>query len=258
MAACWETSAAEPDFSRYTDDDMEKFLKSAQIVSVKEIGHGVTKPLRAEMTLGDTKHSAQIQTIDKDLPDFFGAEGKPVPMKDSWRFNVAAYKIDRLLDIKMVAVAVARPYKNKPAAFSWWVDDVQFEEVDRIKQGLQAPDPEKFERQRAVSKVFDELIINIDRNLSNLLITKSWDLVLIDHSRSFTPYHGIRNTENLTRCSRRLLEKMKSMTASDVSRAVGPHLTQAEIRAMMARRDRIVEYFAKAVQEKGDENILFS
>jgi len=46
------------------------------------------------------------------------------------------------------------------------------------------------------------LVINIDRNLANLLITKSWKIVLIDHTRCFTPYLGIRNKENLTRCSR--------------------------------------------------------
>ena len=100
--------------------------------------------------------------MNKDLPDFFGEDGKPVPMKDCWRFNVAAYKLDRLLDLGMGTVVVSRAFKGKPAAFSWWVDDVLFEEVDRIKKGLESPDPEGFDRQRAVSRVFDELVINID------------------------------------------------------------------------------------------------
>ena len=245
------------DFTRYTDEQKEHFLRAAKIVSSAEIGHGVTKPTRAELELDGVRHSAHIQVIDKELPDFFGEEGPPVPMRDSWRFNVAAYKVDRLLELNMVAVAVPRTHQGKPAAFSWWVDDVQFEEVERVRRELAAPDPEDFERQRAVTRVFDELIINIDRNLSNLLITKSWKLALIDHSRSFTPYYGIRNKANLTRCSRRLLAKMKTLTSADVTRAVGPHLTPSEVRALMARRDRIVAFFAKEVQEKGEENVLF-
>jgi len=255
---CLPGIAAEKDFSAYRDEDQEKFLKQATILAVKEIGHGVTKPLRAEMGLGEAKHSAQIQSVNKDLPDFFGEDGKPVPMKDCWRFNVAAYKIDRLLGLRMGTVVVARPFKGKPAAFSWWVDDVLFEEVERIKKELTSPDPEGFERQRALSRVFDELVMNIDRNLANLLITKSWKIVLIDHTRCFTPYHGIRNKENLTRCSRELLAKMKSLTAAAVTQAAGSHLTGVEVQALMSRRDRIVEFFEKRVREKGEENVLFS
>ena len=254
---CLPGFAAETDFSTYSDDDKEKFLKLAKLLTVEEIGHGVTKPLRARMVLGEANHSAQIQSVNKDLPDFFGENNKPVPMKDCWRFNVAAYKVDRLLGLGMGTVVVSRPYKGKPSAFSWWVDDVQFEEVERIKQKLESPDPEGFERQRALSRVFDELIMNIDRNLANLLITKSWNLALIDHTRSFTPYHGIRNKENLTRCSRGLLAKMKSLTAASVTQAAGSHLTGVEVQALMSRRDRIVEFFEKKVREKGEENVLF-
>jgi hypothetical protein len=255
---CLPTFAAETDFSTYSDDDRERFLKRGTILSVKEIGHGVTKPLRVEMALGETKHSAQIQSVNKELPDFFGEDGKPVPMKDCWRFNVAAYKLDRLLDLRMGTVAVARPFKGKPAAFSWWVDDVLFEEVERIKRELTSPDPEGFERQVALSRVFDELVMNIDRNLSNILITKSWKIALIDHTRCFTPYHGIRNKENLTRCSRELLTKMKSLTAAAVTQAAGSHLTGVEVQALMSRRDRIVDFFEQRVREKGEENVLFS
>jgi hypothetical protein len=250
--------AAETDFVAYSDDDKEKFLRRATLLEVKDIGHGVTKPLRAELVLGEIKHSAQIQSVDKELPDFFGEDRKPVPMKDCWRFNVAAYKIDRLLGLKLGTVVVARPFKGRPAAFSWWVDDVLFEEVDRIKKGLTSPDPEGFERQRALSRVFDELVMNIDRNLANLLITKTWKIALIDHTRCFTPYHGIRNKENLTRCSRELLTRMKSLTAAAVTQAVGSHLTRAEVQALISRRDRIVEFFENRVREKGEENVLFS
>src|SRR5678815_5187752 len=96
------------------------------------------------------------------------------------------------------------------------------------------------------------------RDRANILITKSWKIVLIDHTRCFTPYHGIRNKENLTRCSRELLAKMKSLTAEAVTQSVGNHLTAVEVQALMSRRDRIVEFFEKRVREKGEENVLFS
>jgi hypothetical protein len=246
------------DFSTYTDSDKERFLTLAKIVSVEDIGHGVTKPVKVGLELNGIKHAGQIQTVDKDMPDFYPKSGGPVPMKDSWRFNVAAYKVDRLLDLKMVPVSVRRTYKTKPAAFTWWVDDVMFEEIGRLKQEAAPPDSEDYARQVALSKVFDELIMNIDRNLANLLITKSWKIVLIDHSRGFTAYHGIRNEANLTRCSKGLMAKMKALTAGQVSTAVGAILTKAEIAGLLARRDLIVDFFDGLAKTKGEGNVLFS
>ena len=158
----------------------------------------------------------------------------------------------------MVAVGVRRDYQGKPAAFSWWVDDVMFEEVDRIKRNVTAPDTESFERQRCDTRVFDELIINIDRNLANLLITKSWNLVLIDHTRSFTPWNGIRNEGKLTRCSHALLARMKALTAKDASATLEPWLTATEVAALLGRRDRIVDFFERKAKSGGAENVLFS
>jgi len=246
------------DFSTYTDAQKEKFLATAKIVSTAEIGHGVTKPVKAELEWNGVKHAGSFQVVDKELPDFFPPGGKkPIPMKDSWRYNVAAYRVDRLLGLNMVAVAVQRPLKGKPGAITWWVDDVMFEEVDRIKQGKEPPQPEEFARQRALTRVFDELIINIDRNLANLLITKDWKIALIDHSRSFVAHHGIRNAENLTRCSRPLLEKMKQLTDAGVMSATDSYLTASEAHALIVRRDRILEFFEKAAREKGADNVLF-
>jgi hypothetical protein len=249
--------AAETDFQNYSDADKERFLRTAMIASAEEIDHGVTKPVKAKLVLSGVEHSAQIQTVDKELPDFFPQKGPPVPMRDSWRFNVAAYKVDRLLGLNMVTVTIARSYKGKPGAISWWVDNVMFEEHERVKKEIAPPDPEAFARQRALGQVFDELIINIDRNFGNLLITKAWKVALIDHTRSFTAYHGIRNEENLTRCSRDLIAKMKAMTATTLGAAVGTHLTSAEERALLARRDRIVEFFERTAKAKGEENVLF-
>lgn len=256
-AAATNALGFQPNPAAWSDAEKEKFLKAAALVSVEEIGHGVTKPIKAKLMLAGVEHSAKIQTVDKELPDFFGADNKPVPMRDSWRYNVAAYRMDRLLGLRMATVEVARPFRGKPAAYSWWVDDVQFEEVERLKKEIQPPDPADFARQRELSKVFDELIINIDRNLSNIIITKVWKIALIDHSRCFVPYNAIRNTENLTRCSKGLLAAMRALTAASITQAVGTYLTAAEVKGCLARRDRIVEFFAREVTAKGEASVLF-
>jgi hypothetical protein len=156
-----------------------------------------------------------------------------------------------------VPVSVSRGYKGSPGAFTWWVDDVKGQETQRVREQWTAPDAERFERQQALGCVFDELIMNIDRNLGNMLITNAWQVVLIDHTRSFTPYHNIRNQAKLTRCSRALLGQMSALTQAAIATRVGTSLTRAEITAVLARRDRIVAFFNDEAKAKGEKNVLF-
>ena len=240
-----------------SDAQKEEFLTSAKIISTRGIDQGVTKPLLATLTDGTLRHDAQIQRVDKELPPFFGSDGPPVPMRDCWRFNIAAYRIARLLGLNTIPVSVARRYNGAPSAFTWWVDNAQMTEVERRKKQLEPPNKQDFLRQMENARVFDELIINIDRNLGNLLIGKDWDVILIDHTRSFTPYGGIRNPDNLTRCSRRLLKAMQNLTEARIAEAAADHLTKSEIRALLSRRDRIVEYFERRALEKGEAEVFF-
>lgn len=254
-ASCGFAQTNDP--GTWSDATQEEFLHKAKVLSAKEIGHGVTKPIRVEMSWGEKRHAAKVQRVDKELPPFIPDSGAPVPMRDSWRYNIAAYRVDRLLDLRMVVVAVERWYEKKPAAFSWWADNVKGEEIDRVKQGWVAPDELAFARQMAVAKVFDELIFNIDRNLSNFLITQQWQLVLIDHSRCFTAFDGIRNRANLTGCSRALLAGLERLNASGLRAATTKLLTPVEADAVLRRRDRILQHFREAIQKQGEEKVLF-
>jgi hypothetical protein len=255
LAAAAPPQAANP-AAALTDAQKEKFLAEGKIVEAKTIDHGVTLPVRATLTDGTLKHDAQIQRVNKELPPFI-RDGQGYPNHDSYKYNVAAYKLSRLIDLNTVPVTVPRSYLNKPGAFTWWADNVMMEEVARRKQNLNAPDPEAWDRELENSKVWDELVINIDRNLGNLLITKDWQLVLIDHTRCFTAYPKIRNEENLNRVSRKMIAKMKELNKQNVSAAVGDMLTTAEVDALLQRRDKIVAFFEKRAAEKGEDAVYF-
>ena len=231
--------------SPVTDAEKEAFLKEARVVSIETIPTGVTKPIKARLEKGGVEHSAQIQSNDTDLPPFFGVEGRPgIPMRDSWRYNIAAYRLDRLLGTNRIPVSVTRTWQTKPSAFTWWVEDIKMDEAGRLKNNIEAPNRQRLEKELADAKVFDELILNIDRNLGNLLYTKDWNVVLIDHTRSFVAWDGIRNPDNLNRCSRRMLDGMKRLTEPSLRRALGDVLTPTEIRSLLARRNKIVARFS--------------
>jgi len=105
--------------------------------------------------------------------------------------------------------------------------------------------------------IWDDDFLDQKDKLTTRTDNNSWGVVLIDHTRSFTPYHNIRNKENLTRCSRALLARMSALTAGAIAKSVGTSLTRAEITALLARRDRIVAFFNEEAKAKGEKNVLF-
>jgi hypothetical protein len=252
-----QTNQADPAAS-LTDAQKEQFLKTATIVTFREIGQGVTKPLRVTLSDGKVKHDASFEHINVTMVPYIPDDGKSsTPMHDSYKYNVAAYKIDRLIGLNLALPAALRPVNNKAGALMWWADNVQMDEAERVKKDIQAPNPQAYAQQVADAQVFDELIFNIDRNLANFLISKDWNIILIDHSRCFTPYPGIRNPAKLTRISRKLYTTLQNLQEADVAKAGGTNLTPAEVKALMARRDLIVAYFKKMAAEKGEAEVFF-
>jgi len=237
--------------------EKERFLHTARIGSTRLIGQGVTKSSRSMLIEGAKTHEAQIQSIDRQLNELYAPDGTPVPWRDDWRHNIAAYLIDRLLNLNMVPPSVERVANGKRAAFTWWVDDVAMVETERQRKEILPPNPELWDRQRALATTFDQLIYNIDRNSGNLVITKDWTLVLIDHTRAFAPNPRLMDRENFERCSRSLFESLKTLDASGLTSATKGYLTKQQIEVMLVRRDLIVKHFQKLISERGEPAVLF-
>ena len=236
-----------------SDADIEQFLLHARVIKTKGIKKGVTGSSQATLTDGKLTHDAHMQTIDQRLQQFAGSNGGvEFDFRDSWTFNLAAFKIDRLIGLNMVPVSVARRYNYTEGAFTWWLDDVMMDEQARLKLQSAAkskpelkfrgdpPDTEIWNQQMQMVRLFDQLIANIDRNLGNLIITKDWRLWPIDHTRAFRTYRDLKTPANVTRVERKVLERMKALDRDALKRETGKYLTTFQIDAVLARRDAIV------------------
>ncbi len=169
----------------WTDAQIEEFLSKAKIVRTKGIPKGVTNSIRATLSDGVVEHDAHIQQVDERKQSGPAAQGSELNFRDSWAFNVAAYRLDRLIGLKLVPVSVSRDYKSKSSAFTWWIDGVMMDEGERLKKNLQPPSPAKWNEYMQLIRIFDQLIYNVDRNMGNLIITKDWHVWAIDHTRAF-------------------------------------------------------------------------
>jgi len=107
----------------------------------------------------------------------------------------------------MVPATVERRHEGKPASFTWWVDDVLMDEQERYRQKKDVPNTDDWNQQMWVTRLFDQLIANMDRNLGNLLIDKSYNIWMIDHSRAFRTNKDLKSPGNLSKVDRAPLER---------------------------------------------------
>jgi hypothetical protein len=226
--------------------EQEAFLAKAKIIRTRGVNVGVTGTVRATLSDGKLTHDASIQTIDEYKQKFEGTRGTEYNFQDTWRYNVAAYRLDRLLEIGMTPPSVERNFDGKKGSFTWWVDEVLMDEGARLKSKSEAPVARVWNEQMWHVRLFDQLIYNTDRNLGNLLIDKEWRIWMIDHSRAFRRYDEPATPGNIARCDRVVFERLKALTRASLTAAMdNKYLTRFEIDAMLKRRDFIVQRLEK-------------
>jgi hypothetical protein len=241
-----------------TPAEMEDFLLNAKIVKKKEVSKGVTKARRVTLSNGTVTHDAQVQDVDIALPIFnVGPKHSEVNFKDSYRYNIAAYRLAMLLGMDNVPMSVERKVEGKPAAMTWWLDGVM-DEADRRKKKIVTTNPSRTDSYYSLMKVFDELIQNRDRNAGNIVWASDEKMWLIDHTRAFRLGKDLLKPTELHRVDRALLEKMRMLSREAVVESVGKTLTKDEVDALFVRRDRLVEIFDKKIAERGEGAVLYA
>jgi hypothetical protein len=224
----------------------------------RDAGGGVTGSRRATLTDGQITHDAHIQTVDEAKAVFEAGRNTELNFKDTYRYNIAGYRLAKLVGLTNVPMSVERNIDGKIAAVTWWVDDVQMDEKDRVKAKSLGPDPVRTNKQIQIMRVWDELIQNRDRNQGNILWTSDWTMWLIDHTRAFRLGQNLLKPEQLSRCDRGLLERLRAITPESLAAAVGSSLTKSEQEALLTRRDRIIKHYEDRIARLGEPVVLFT
>ena len=224
---------------------IEAYLRDTEIVSIEELKIGVTHPRRAKFPDGGL---VQYMAF-KNVPP-----GRASGYWESYKSELAAYAMDQLLGLDMVPPTVEKRVKGDLGAAVMWCSPVKsFSEL----KGVPTP-PNRYIsawfRQLAKAKMFDNLIGNKDPNLGNWLVDPAWNLILIDHTRAFTPdkdlYHKLDHVDVA------LWEKMKALTVDSLTPVLSPYMGKAEIKAVVERRDKMAEIIAKLVKDKGEGEVM--
>jgi hypothetical protein len=250
--------AGSGDEPNLTEDQKQQFLLDAKVVNSKQLGKGTTHPWRLTLSDGQVTHDAAFQSIDEHKSVMKFDDGRTeINFVDSYHYDIAGYELAKLVGMDdMIPVTVERNWNGQDGALSWWIP-WKWDEAMRHQQNLHPPDPDAWNKQMYKVRVFDQLIYDTDPNFTNVLITADWKIWRIDFTRAFRQQHDLRDPKDLVMCNRQLLEKLRQLDGDTVLEKTKPHLNKSQVKALMARRDKIVTAFQKLVAEKGEGAVLY-
>lgn len=244
----------------------DTFLTSAEIVKAERIKAGVTKPWRIYLKKDDVERTAAWKNVDKRL----SAGGR-----DSWKYEIAAYRLDKLIGLNAVPPAVEREFRGKAGALSLWIDS-KYNLSEIVEQGVKMPASAQkhIEDMGYIYRIWGCLIANDDPTQENMRFTEDWRMIFIDHSRAFRSdkeyterlvfgINGIKRYQAdgkpfiIRRVPRALFERIKGLDAAAIKQAVGPYLDDREIQSIMARVKLIENEIAEMVNLYGEADVLY-
>ena len=239
----------------------EEFLETAEIVDQEQMKtrEAVTEP----WVLTLEKEGITRQAIWKN------PEGRLRGFLENWKWEIAAYRLDKYLGLQMVPPTVEKRFRGNRGSCQLWIENVKsLKDIEEEK--IQKPSYKIYPFNQALylQRAFDNLIANEDRHLNQFLITDDWRMILIDHSRTFrisgkfvkSLIYDEKFKEGprlMSSLPRDLYEKMKSLTTEIIRDVVGEYLTDKEIEATLVRRDLIVQWVENRIKQMGEDQVLY-
>ncbi|MDW7761484.1 MAG: hypothetical protein SCM96_12740 [Acidobacteriota bacterium] len=237
---------------------IEDILLKGEILHWKEVGIGVTKPLRMHVRLGDREISGIWKDPSAGDSDFH----------EGWRHEIAAYRLDDHLGVGMIPPTVERRFRMRKGSFQYWVEGLT------TKRALNSEDREipedrqdACDRRQRLANAFDCLIANIDRTQENIAYTADWRVILLDHSRAFRTHNFyvdqlVYGDKGMSRkpiapLPRNFVERLRGLDAKTIRTSVGKYLNPKEIQAVLKRRDLILDELDELIRKHGEDAVFY-
>ncbi|MFQ5742550.1 MAG: hypothetical protein ACE5HV_03050 [Acidobacteriota bacterium] len=253
----WLGAQGEP-LPFQSDEEILDFLNTAEVVSLSKIPTGVTHPRKALLEKDGVQLHAVVHNHDQTLKRVRMSDGRfRMNLHDYALFQVAAYRMARLLGLDNVPPAVERRIDGKKCSVQMWVEGTMTEE-ERTKKHLRAPKYLRWRHEVQNMYIFDALIGNDDPNAGNILYEKdSWKLWMIDHTRSFQISRSPWDLSKIVSIDRQLWENLQALDQAAVKERAGKILSKNEIASIFKRRQQLIEHIQGLIDERGEGAVIF-
>lgn len=205
-------------------EELETLLRQGEIVAVTEGDAG-----RVFVAVSDGVNTVDALFAKRQGRGFYA--------------DVAAYRLDRQLELGLVPVAVVREVDGDDGSLQFlpaaWLD-----EGKRSATGRGASAQCSLNRQWGAMYVYDSLIYNEGRSLERMLYSPDiWQLVLVGHERAFATRKG--RPGHLATVELQIGDAWQAALAgldeAVLEQALDGVLDKRRRRALLARRDQLLE-----------------
>jgi len=230
----------------WSDGDLESFLAQAEVVASRDLGRGSTRPRLLEMEQEGKKRRGIFKTVSID------GELGPESPADRYEHEVAAYLVDRKLELGLVPVCVLRELDGEQGSLQAWVEDAVDQESATVYE-LEFFERDWVKARIAEGVVFDALIGNSDRGADDILCPVAGDkLFLVDHSKAFSTSKDIGwEAERTVSIEPSLIAALEDLDQDALEQDLGKLLSADQIEALLERRDQILEHVTPLISEAG-------
>jgi hypothetical protein len=238
--------------------EAEEFLRTARVVDREAVGKGVTRPDKLTLTDGTRTLHGTWKTINVHKPGQQRMErGWEFDFRDSWKSEIAAYELDKILGLNMVPPTVQREVEGRTGSLQLWVEQSMTED-DREKRKLTPPHLPRWNNQLHNVRLLNQLTYNTDfQNIRNVVVDPAFKVHAIDYSRAFRIQTDLIAPDDLQCFSRTVLEKLRALDRPLLEEKLGPWLDKMQIDGLLARRDVILGLVDKRIKAKGEGVVLF-
>ncbi len=241
-------------------DEAVSFLTTAEVVGEPEYFDpiAITGPARVHLSDGERTVRAVFKDENRVYLEFRFGDGREAKrVKDSYKHEIAAFELDRLMGLELVPPCVERKLFGRTGSLCLWIEASRTED-ERRGEGLEPPDSEAFRNQRREVRLFQQLIDDLDySNIRNMVVDDNFRIYKVDASFAFDT--GLKPIARLDpdTYSRRLIEALESLDRAELDAALEPWLTKRQRKALWARRDAILDRVDTLIAERGAEAVLY-
>jgi len=229
--------------------ELENFLRNAYISNI-ERGKipGRTDAWRITLEDGKMMRQGIFKIVDYR---------RPYPIGESYAYELAAYELDKLLDFNRIPPVIEKEIEGTTGSLQIILEDcIPLETLQSRK--MEPPDPEAFQNSLEEINVFENLVLCSRFDLGDVLIhQQTWKVCRVDFSEAFSPTPELIPSQEITRCSKKLYQKLQKLSDEVIEAQLKNYLNDEEMSALFSRKTLIIKTLKKLIEEKGEEVVLF-
>jgi hypothetical protein len=226
---------------------LENYLKTAKAADIQKGGlGGRNEPWKIYLNDGKTMRKAIFKYIDRP-------ERRLNPV--SYKREIAAYELTKLFAMDIVPPVVETEILGMKGSLQVFVEGC-INESDLKAKNMLPPDKQAFDNTLEEINIFENLTYCKHEMTDTLVDKDTWKVCRVDFMEAFETLSELLPETTISRCSKRLYQGLR-LDPNIIEAAIKPYLTPKEIKALLDRRNLILDKLQGLIKSKGEAAVLF-